>query len=255
MIFEVGRKIQNVKKIHVLKRLIYIYSNASPSNFIVSHGICVFCFLHSHFFPFTSSRYRICCSDMEKNRNKIAESIINLTLEILLQLTGEDYIVGKNTSSYGCRAPVCDGWRRLPSPISGPQPHPLRHEDINVQKILELTNKMIELLTGEVPMRCQDVAVYFSREEWEYLEGHEDLYKEAIMETHQPLPSPVPSSKRRTPERCPCPLLPQDHQLLYQDEDLTNINTTELNIVVKEEFEEEIPIDNLSVELSIFLFT
>ncbi|KAG9461384.1 hypothetical protein GDO78_017048 [Eleutherodactylus coqui] len=127
---------------------------------------------------------------MEKDRNKIVESILNLTLEILFQLTGEDYTVVKKTSSDGCRAPVCDGWGRPLHPITGLPHHHLIHENINVQKILELTNKMIELLTGEVPIRCQDVAVYFSMEEWEYLEGHKDLYKEAMMETRQPLPSP-----------------------------------------------------------------
>ncbi|XP_066458209.1 zinc finger protein 850-like [Eleutherodactylus coqui] len=181
-------------------------------------------------------------SRMKSDRNKKAESLLNLTLEIIFQLTGEDYTaLVKKTSSDGSRTPVCDGWGRPLSPITGPPPHPLIHEDISVQKILELTNEMIELLTGEVPIRCQDVAVYFSMEEWEYLEGHEDLYKEAMMETHQPLPSPVPSSKRSPPERCPRPLLPQDHQLLYQDEDLTDINTTETIVMVKEEFEEEIP--------------
>ncbi|XP_066461241.1 oocyte zinc finger protein XlCOF22-like [Eleutherodactylus coqui] len=179
-----------------------------------------------------------------EDRNKMAESILNLTLEILFQLTGEDYTGVKKSSSDGCRAPVCDEWGRPLSPITMPPPHPLLHEDINVQKILELTNKMIELLTGEVPIRCQDVAVYFSMEEWEYLEGHKDLYKEAMMETRQPLPSPVPSSKRRTPERCPRPLLPQDHQLLYQDEDLTNINTTKINVRGDQQCKEEIPTGN-----------
>ncbi|XP_066461252.1 zinc finger protein 2-like [Eleutherodactylus coqui] len=188
---------------------------------------------------------------MEKDKSKMAESIINVTLEILLQLTGEDYTVVKKTSSDGCQAPVCDGWGRPLSPIPGPPFHPLIHEDINVQKILELANKMIELLTGEVPIRCQDVAVYFSMEEWEYLEGHKDLYKEAMMEDHQPLPSPVPSSKRRTPERCPRPLLPQDHQLLYQDEDLTNINTTEINVRGDQRCKEEIPTDNLPADVGI----
>ncbi|XP_066461237.1 oocyte zinc finger protein XlCOF22-like [Eleutherodactylus coqui] len=181
---------------------------------------------------------------MEKDRNKTAESVLNLTLEVLFQLTGEDYTVVKKSSSDGCRAPVCDGWGRPLSPITGPPPHLLKDEDINVQNILELANKMIELLTGEVPIRCQDVAVYFSMEEWEYLEGHKDLYKEAMMKTHQPLPSPVPSSKRRTPERCPHPLLPQDYQLVHQDEDLTNINTTDTNVRGDQPCEEEIPTGN-----------
>ncbi|XP_066461489.1 gastrula zinc finger protein XlCGF66.1-like [Eleutherodactylus coqui] len=129
-------------------------------------------------------------SKMENDRNKMSESVFNLTLEILFQLTGEDYTVVKKTSSDGCRAPMCEGWGRPLSPIPGSPPHPLIHEDINVQRILELANKMLELLTGEVPIRCQDVAVYFSMEEWEYLGGHKDLYKDAMMETRQPLPSP-----------------------------------------------------------------
>ncbi|XP_066454582.1 oocyte zinc finger protein XlCOF29-like [Eleutherodactylus coqui] len=88
---------------------------------------------------------------MERNRDKMAESIFTLTLEILFQLTGEDY-KGKKTFSDGCQAPVSDGWGRTMSPITGPPPHPLILEEINEQKILELTNKMIELLTGEVTL-------------------------------------------------------------------------------------------------------
>ncbi|KAM4029928.1 gastrula zinc finger protein XlCGF66.1-like [Anomaloglossus baeobatrachus] len=118
---------------------------------------------------------------MDMDRDKMAERILHLTLEILFRLTGEDYTVVKKTSSERCQAPVSEGWGRPLSPITGPPPHPPIHEDINDPKILELTYKMIELLTGEVPIRCQDVTVYFSMEEWEYLEGHKDLYKDVVL--------------------------------------------------------------------------
>ncbi|XP_069604880.1 oocyte zinc finger protein XlCOF6-like [Ranitomeya imitator] len=187
-------------------------------------------------------------SKMDMDRDKMAERILHLTLEILFQLTGEDYTVVKKTSSDRCQDPVSEGWGRPLSPITGPPPHPLIHEDINDQKILELSYKMIELLTGEVPIRCQDVAVYFSMEEWEYLEGHRDLYKNVIMEVPQPLTSPDLSSKRTTPERCPRPLLPQDCNQEdpnapqdHQGEDLTHINTAETYVRGDERCKEEIP--------------
>ncbi|XP_077112176.1 uncharacterized protein LOC143767626 [Ranitomeya variabilis] len=189
-----------------------------------------------------------CPSRMNMDRDKMAERMLHLTLEILFRLTGEDYTVVKKTSSERCQDPVSEGWGRTLSPITGPPPHPLIHEDINDQKILELAYKMIELLTGEVPIRYQDVAVYFSMEEWEYLEGHRDLYKKVIMEVPQPLTSPDLSSKRTTPERCPRPLLPQDCKQEdpnvpqdHQGEDLTHINTTETYVRGDERCKEEIP--------------
>ncbi|XP_069605701.1 oocyte zinc finger protein XlCOF8.4-like isoform X1 [Ranitomeya imitator] len=168
------------------------------------------------------------------DRDKMAERILHLTLEILFRLTGEDYTIVKKTSSGRYRDPVSDGWGRPLIPITGPQSHPLMHEDINDQKILELTYKMIELLTGEVPIRCQDVSVYFSMDEWEYLEGHNDVYKDVMMEVLQPLTSPDLSSRRTTPERCPHPLFPQDCKEEdpnvpqdHQGEDLTQVDITE----------------------------
>ncbi|XP_073409391.1 uncharacterized protein [Dendrobates tinctorius] len=187
-------------------------------------------------------------SRMYMDRDKMAERILHLTLEILLRLTGEDYTVVKKTSSDRCQDPVSEGWGRPLSQITGPPPHPLIHEDINDQKILELIYKMIELLTGEVPIRCHDVAVYFSMEEWEYIEGHRDLYKDVIMEVPQPLTSPDLSSKRTTPERCPRPLLPQNCNQEdpsvpqdHQGEDLTHINTTETYVRGDEWCKEKIP--------------
>ncbi|XP_073521341.1 uncharacterized protein [Phyllobates terribilis] len=179
--------------------------------------------------------------------DKMVDRIFHLTLEILFRLTGEDYILVK-TSSERCQVHVSEGWERPLSPITRPPPHPLIHEDINDQKIVELTYKMIELLTGEVPIRCQDVAVYFSMEEWEYLERHKHLYKDIMMEVPQPLISPDLSSKRTTPERCPRPLLPQDckHEDLnvpqdHQGEDLTHINTPETYVRGDERCKEETP--------------
>ncbi|XP_073412606.1 zinc finger protein 184-like [Dendrobates tinctorius] len=105
-----------------------------------------------------------------------------------------------------------------------------------------------DVFTRSVPIRCQDVAVYFSMEEWEYLEGHRDLYKNVIMEVPQLLTSPDLSSKRTTPERCPRPLLPQDCKQEdprapqdHQGEDLTHINTTETYVRGDEWCKEEIP--------------
>ncbi|XP_069606579.1 zinc finger protein 182-like [Ranitomeya imitator] len=202
---------------------------------------------------------RILLSDptrMDRDRDKMAERILHLTLEILFRLTGEDYTVVKKTSSERCQDPVSDGWGTPLSPITGPPPNPLIHEDINDQKILELIYKMIELLTGEVPIKCQDVTVYFSMEEWEYLEEHKDLYKDVMMEVPQPLTSPVLSSEKTTPERCPRPLLPQDckqedldvpqdHQVDGEKgKYLHHINTTETYMRGDERCKEEIPTDN-----------
>ncbi|XP_069605895.1 oocyte zinc finger protein XlCOF22-like [Ranitomeya imitator] len=188
---------------------------------------------------------------MDTDRDKMAERILHLTLEILFRLTGEDYTVVKRTSSERCQDPVSERWGRPLSPITGPPPHPLILEDINDQKIIELTYKMIELLTGEVPIRCQDTAVYFSMEEWEYLEEHKYLYKDSMMKGHQPRTSPDLSSKKTTPERCPhhllqqdCkqedPSVPQDHQ----GGDLTHISTTETYTRGDERCKDEIPSDN-----------
>ncbi|XP_073516887.1 uncharacterized protein [Phyllobates terribilis] len=187
-------------------------------------------------------------SKMDMDRDEMAERIFHLTLEILFRLTGEDYILVKKTSSERCQVHVSEGWERPLSPITGPPSHLFIHEDLNDQKIVELTYKMIELLTGEVPIRCQDVTVYFSMEEWEYLEGHKDLYKDVMMEVPQSLTSPDLSSKRTTPERCPHPLLPQDCKQEdpnvpqdHQGEDLSHINTTETYVRGDERCKEEIP--------------
>ncbi|XP_075071108.1 uncharacterized protein LOC142160084 [Mixophyes fleayi] len=99
-------------------------------------------------------------------RREMTGRILNLTLDIIYLLTGEEYIVVKKSSAcVKCNSSPCvsGGLRRTQSPITVPPPHSLIHDRDNDQKILELTNKIIQLLTGE---------------EWEYLEGHKDVMME-----------------------------------------------------------------------------
>ncbi|XP_056392521.1 oocyte zinc finger protein XlCOF7.1-like isoform X1 [Hyla sarda] len=148
---------------------------------------------------------------MDKDRNEMTKRILHFTLEILHLLTGEDYTIVKKTWGE-CVAPSSHLHEsvvqsRARGPITEPPPHSL----INEEKILELIHRITELLTGEVPIRCQDVAVYFSMEEWEYVEGHKDLYQDIVMmEDHRPLTSQDGVIDRQPPERCPRPLYSQD---------------------------------------------
>ncbi|XP_053568289.1 gastrula zinc finger protein XlCGF66.1-like [Bombina bombina] len=84
---------------------------------------------------------------MNKYRKQIAEQFLSQALSIICLLTGEEYVVVKKRPS---------------------------HSSIHRQ-------------SREVPIKCDDVAVYFSLEEWEYIEGHKELYKDVMLETHQAL--------------------------------------------------------------------
>ncbi|XP_071986290.1 uncharacterized protein [Engystomops pustulosus] len=180
---------------------------------------------------------------MDKHGNSLSEDLINLTLEMIYLLTGEDHTLVKKPSNK-CVAPnsnpgVSGGWRRQ-SPIM--EPPSLTPERDMEQKILEITYKMIELLSGEVPIRCQDVSIYFSLEEWDYIEGHKDQYQDLMMEDHQNLTSPD-DCRRSPPERCL--LYPQedDHNLL-QDPKVDGVEVfTSLIIITTDGASERNPIE------------
>ncbi|CAI9548439.1 unnamed protein product, partial [Staurois parvus] len=105
-------------------------------------------------------------------------------------------------------------------------PPPSLIEERKKKKILEVTREITELLTGE---------------EWEYLEGHKDLYKDVMMDNQPPLTSPDGSSHGNPPERCPRPLYSRDstqegHTIPHHQQ--SGILGDD-NIDVKEEYKEE----------------
>ncbi|XP_053328404.1 zinc finger protein 347-like [Spea bombifrons] len=81
-----------------------------------------------------------------KDKKHMAERFLNHALGIIYLLTGEEYIIVKKNS------PHCS----------------------------------ISHLSGEIPVTCGDVSVYFSVEEWNYLEEHKDIYKDLVTEMCPP---------------------------------------------------------------------
>ncbi|XP_040282398.1 oocyte zinc finger protein XlCOF7.1-like isoform X1 [Bufo bufo] len=134
---------------------------------------------------------------MKTGGDEMTPKILNVTLEIIYLLTGQDYGPINKSTQHGGRSEI----RRTTA-------EPLPPSQRNLKKILDLTNKIIELLTGE---------------EWEYL-GHKDLYRDVMMQTQPSLTSPDGSSKRITLKRRLSPddprestgsshSIPQDYQV------------------------------------------
>ncbi|CAI9541742.1 unnamed protein product, partial [Staurois parvus] len=147
---------------------------------------------------------------MEEDRSHMTEKILNLTLEIIYLLTGERFPLLKSGDHMTITVPPCDS---------------LNPESHNMQKILEVTKKMMELLTGAIEILGDDnidVKEEYKEEDEEYgvmeefSEGHKDMME--------------PPNTRNPPERCPRPLYSwdstqEDHTIPhhYKGEDLINI--------------------------------
>ncbi|XP_069837979.1 uncharacterized protein [Dendropsophus ebraccatus] len=187
---------------------------------------------------------------MDKDRKQMTDTILSLTLQIIYLLTGKDYIVVKKITEEN------EEYSGDQESIMVTSPHSLIHERHSYQEILDLTNKITEVLTGEVSVRCEDVTIYFSMEEWEYLEGHKDQYVDLIIENHLTLTSPDESSKKGTSKRSPSPLYSMDYlEESYsdpQDDQVTNLHYVNAEDIKQEESyvsvtqpyqEEEMPTD------------
>ncbi|KAM5140544.1 uncharacterized protein ACMZJ9_014414 [Mantella aurantiaca] len=181
------------------------------------------------------------------------------------QAGSQDDIVVKKTSG--------DGQNSIMVPLHSL----LIPERNNEQKILEVTQKMTDLLMGEIG-NWSHFNVHIKEEkkreeemdsvmkEWKYIEKHKDLYKDVMKENRPPLTSPercprplhsrdptqehqeIPqedqvdgSSNRNPPERCSRPLYSQDstqeHQEIPQEDQEAEV--FDIKIKVKEEEEEE----------------
>ncbi|XP_073417920.1 uncharacterized protein [Dendrobates tinctorius] len=182
-----------------------------------------------------------------RNRDDMTKRILNLTLKIIYLLTGENYSVQKKTCDEFL-TPISHssmsggGCSRNQSPITMPPSQSLLNGKDNEQKILELVNEIVHLLTGEVPISCQGGTVYFTIKEWEYLKDCKDLYKDVMMETHQPLTSMDVYCERSTPERYHSPASSQDFQEDYDvqlDHQADDAEGQEFFIVKVEDLAEE----------------
>ncbi|XP_073467486.1 oocyte zinc finger protein XlCOF8.4-like isoform X2 [Aquarana catesbeiana] len=117
----------------------------------------------------------------------MTEKIISLILEIIYLLTGERFPLVKSGDHMTITVPPCDSLK------------PERH---NMQKILEVTKKMMELLTGESSNLGDDNVKEEYKEHEKYglmekfSEGHKDKME--------------PPNTRNPPQRCPRPLYFQD---------------------------------------------
>uniref|UniRef100_A0A8C5MG24 C2H2-type domain-containing protein n=1 Tax=Leptobrachium leishanense TaxID=445787 RepID=A0A8C5MG24_9ANUR len=119
-----------------------------------------------------------------KVRNQMTERVLDLTVEIIFLLTGEDYIILKRL-----------GEHKLPSSkplllekgciILGP--HSQENERNNEQTILELSNQIIHLLTGEVPSNHEDVTVHSSKKQSDYVDEIHTVNQNIISEDQRPL--------------------------------------------------------------------
>ncbi|KAG8546054.1 hypothetical protein GDO81_019835 [Engystomops pustulosus] len=128
---------------------------------------------------------------------------MHTTLDILYLLTGEDYVVLKmsggrvtHSSSRVISGGFCSVNRDR-------KIDPMMEETKNDEKILELAHTITQLLTGEAPIRCQDVTVYFSMKEGDDLERSDAPTEDVMSEDQRVIASPDGPRKEEPCENAP----------------------------------------------------
>ncbi|KAM8939331.1 uncharacterized protein RCH25_052938 [Pelodytes ibericus] len=107
---------------------------------------------------------------MNKDKNQKTQQILNVTLDIIYLLIGEEYIIVKKSverSTHNNTSCVSEVTWRTQRPIVGLLPYSQQQEKNNDKTILELANTIIHLLTGELSNTGND----------QYLGGQTDVMK------------------------------------------------------------------------------
>ncbi|KAG8575083.1 hypothetical protein GDO81_009437 [Engystomops pustulosus] len=101
----------------------------------------------------------------KKIRSRMTQRILNITLEIIYLLTGEDYTVVKSRKRAKMRELGELDRSQAPTLMAQPPPPSHSHEESNDRRVMELAYKIIQLMNGE---------------EGDYLEGHHDFYADML---------------------------------------------------------------------------
>ncbi|XP_073497495.1 uncharacterized protein [Phyllobates terribilis] len=121
-----------------------------------------------------------------------------------------------------------------------------KNEKIMNKRLLKLAMEIISLLTGEeyvmvkknssrpsspqndeVPIKCGDVSVYFTMEEWDYIEEHRDLYQKVVMENHQRSSTPPLEEQDICTEDVKAVVVSEDVKAVVVSEDVKAVVVTE----------------------------
>ncbi|XP_071989950.1 uncharacterized protein [Engystomops pustulosus] len=191
---------------------------------------------------------------MHKDKMEVTEKILNLTLEIIFLLTGEDLVLSKKQeegSADGCQECLSEG-PTMDQTAREDHPEPEEPKEEETPEPPETTHSAAQ----EVPVRCEDVAVFFSMEEWEYLEEHKEQYQDVVSQENNTSPAPPGGNiSTNNPEICMSPLIPE-RGFLEESPTLTSeYQTDPVEVVPSPQCkEEDIPVE-ISTDVHLFMKT